>query len=196
MKKITLFIFTLVITISILNAQYQFKRIDTTMKLGKVGYKVTCNNKNELKNTVQITPVGFANSARDVNFEVKGRILKAEVDDLNRDMFPDLVIYLYNPGDKMIGNVIGVSSMSNENFMPITFPDIVNDPKLRVGYIGMDEYTLMEGSLMRRFPLYSIDSAGVSTPLGKYRQIQYQVVPGEKDGLKFKAVRSYEFAKQ
>lgn len=196
MKQIILFIFTIVMASPVLKAQYQFKRIDTIMKLGKVGFKVTCNNKSELKNTIQITPVGFANTARDVSFEVKGRILKAEVDDLNRDLFPDLVLYLYNPGEKMIGNVIGISSVNNENFLPITFPDIVNDPKLRIGYIGQDTYMLMEGSLMRRFPLFTTDSLGVSTPTGKYRQIQYQVVPSEKEGLKFKAIRSYEFAKQ
>ncbi len=196
MKQIIGLFFTILVAISSLHAQYQFKKIDTIMKLGKAGYKVICNNKNEQKNNIQITPVGFTNNARDASFEVKGRILKAEVDDLNNDLFPDLVLYLYNPGEKMTGSVIGVSSVKNENFMPISFPDIVNDPKLRVGYMGMDVYMLMEGSLMRRFPIYTTDSTGASIPIGKYRQIQYQVVPDEKGGLKFKSIRSYEFAKQ
>jgi hypothetical protein len=176
-----------------LNAQ--FKKIDTTMKIGKAGYKVLCNNKSETKNSVSITPIGFQNTARDVMFEIKGRILKAEVDDLNNDVFPDLVLYVYEPGDKGKGSVVGISSVNNENFAPISFPDIVNDPKLRNGYTGFDSFLLMEGTLMRRFPLYSTDSTG-SKPTGMMRQIQYRVQKDEKEGLKFKPVRSYEYAKQ
>ncbi|TAH12355.1 MAG: hypothetical protein EAZ12_02490 [Sphingobacteriia bacterium] len=173
----------------------QFRKIDTTMKIGKAGYKVICSNKSETKNSVSITPIGFQNSARDVMFEVKGRILKAEVDDLNNDVFPDLVLYVYEPGDKGKGNVVGISSINNETFAPISFPDIVNDPKLRIGYAGFDSFLLMEGTLMRRFPVYTTDSSDIK-PTGMMRQIQYKVLKDEKEGLKFKPVRSYEYAKQ
>jgi hypothetical protein len=194
MKHIQRILFIGIITIS-LTSKAQFKKIDTTMKIGKVGYKVLCNNKSETKNSVSITPVGFQNAARDVLFEIKGRILKAEVDDLNNDVFPDLVLYVYEPGDKGKGSVVGISSVNNENFAPIGFPDIVNDPKLRNGYTGFDTFLLMEGTLMRRFPLFTIDSTGAK-PTGMMRQIQYKVQKDEKEGLKFKAVRSYEYAKQ
>jgi hypothetical protein len=176
-----------------LNAQ--FRKIDTTMKIGKAGYKVNCNNKSETKNVVSISPIGFQNTARDVSFEVKGRILKAEVDDLNNDVFPDLVLYIYEPGDKGKGSVVGISSINNETFAPIGFPDIVNDPKLRIGYAGFDSFLLMEGTLMRRFPVYTTDSSDIK-PTGMMRQIQYKVLKDEKEGLKFKPVRSYEYAKQ
>ncbi len=173
----------------------QFKKIDTTMKIGKAGFKVICNNKSETKNSVSITPIGFQNAARDVMFEIKGRILKAEVDDLNNDIFPDLVLYVYEPGDKGKASVVGISSVNNETFAPISFPDIVNDPKLRLGYAGFDNFLLMEGSLMRRFPVHTIDSTGAK-PTGMMRQIQYKVFKDEREGLKFKPVRSYEYAKQ
>lgn len=173
----------------------QFRRIDTTMKIGRSGFRVVCTNKNEEKNYVTITPVGFDNSARDASFEIKGRIKKAEVDDLNRDLFPDLVLYIYPPGVNEKGSVIGISSVKNETFAGIIFPDIVDDPKLRSGYKGFDTFMLMEGTLMRRFPVYTADSVDAK-PTGMYRQIQYAVVPGERGSLKFKALRSYEFAKQ
>ncbi len=194
MKKqiITLFFSSTIFFVTSYGQQYH--KIDTTMKIGKAGYKVLCSNKSELKNIVSITPIGFQNSARDVSFEIKGRILKAEVDDLNNDFFPDLVLYVYEPGDKGRGNVVGVSSVNNENFAPISFPDIVNDPKLRSGYIGFDTFLLMEGSLMRRFPVYTTDSTS-SKPSGMMRQIQYKVIKDAKEGLKFKVQRSYEYAK-
>ncbi|HJV20618.1 MAG TPA: hypothetical protein VJ552_12115 [Sediminibacterium sp.] len=196
MKQHLFFIFSFLLLAGSLAAQNQFRKIDTTMKLGKAGYKVLCNNKNEVKNSITLTPVGFTGQgARDVSFEVRGRVLKTEVDDLNNDGFPDLVLYVYGPGEKSVGNVIGISSVKNESFMPIMFPDIVNDPKLRTGYEGYDTFMLMEGTLMRRFPVYTVDSTG-SKPTGMYRQIQYGVVPAEREGLKFKAIRSYDFQRQ
>lgn len=194
-QKIYLLIVIIALTATAARAQNQFRRIDTIMKLGKAGYKVLCNNKSEVKNNVSITPVGFTSGARDASFEISGRLLNTEVDDLNNDLFPDLVLYVYTPGEKQMGAVIGITSLKNESIAPIIFPDIANDPKLRVGYVGYDSYMLMEGSLMRKFPVYKVDSTS-STPTGMYRQIQYNVVPGERETLKFKAVRSYEFAKQ
>lgn len=173
----------------------QARKIDTIMKLGNIGFKLVTNNKNEDKNYVTISPIGFGSGARDVSFEVKGRIRKAEVDDLNNDFYPDMVIYVYtnDPNDK--GTVVGISSIKNESLTGIGFPDIVDDPKLRVGYKGFDTFMLMEGTLMRRFPVYTADSVGAQRT-GMYRQIQYKVMPGERGMLSFKPVRSYEFAKQ
>lgn len=186
--------------ISLLNAQIPARRIDTIMKLGKTGYKLSCNNKNPDRNTVTVSPIGFEKEAREASFEVKGRITKAEVDDINRDGFPDLVFYVYSIGiDSMPkGIVIGISSERNESMAPIGFPDIFDDPKIRVGYKGYDEYFLMEGTLMRRFPVFPADSSSAK-PAGSgvlMRQVSYQIIPGERGGARFKPMRSYEYTKQ
>lgn len=194
MKK-PLFLITLLFLFAQFNLHAQARKIDTIMKLGNVGFKLICNNKNEDKNYVTISPIGFSSGARDVSFEIKGRVRKAEVDDLNNDLFPDMVIYVYLNGTDEKGTVVGVSSVKNESFAGIAFPDIVDDPKLRTGYKGFDTFTLMEGTLMRRFPVYTADSVGAQRT-GMFRQVQYRVVPGERGMLTFKAVRSYEFAKQ
>lgn len=175
--------------------QAQSRRIDTTMKIGKAGYRLTCNNRNPEKNDAAITPIGFEKHMNEFGFEVKGRIRKAEVDDLNNDGFPDMVIYVYSGDTLNKGTVIGIHSEKNETVAPIIFPDIVDDQKLKEGYKGHDEFSLMEGMLMRRFPVYTSDSAN-ARPSGKIRQIQYRVVPGERGMLKFKVLRSYEYTKQ
>lgn len=180
-----------------LQAQNIIRKMDSTMKLGKVGYRVTCFNKNLDKNTASVLPIGFDKAVREFSFEIKGRIVSAEVDDVNRDGYPDLMIYVVNNDSIPKGNVIGISSEKNENVAPIMFPDIFDDPKLRVGYKGNDSYFLMEGNLMRRFQVYPVEGLPVSTKPGiLYRQIQYQVVPGDRGGFKFKPLRSYEFIKQ
>lgn len=194
MKTRLLFSF-LILVFANVELKAQIRKIDTIMKLGNVGFKLVCSNKNEDKNYVTISPIGFSNGARDVSFEVKGRIRKAEVDDLNNDFFPDMVIYVYLNGTEDKGTVVGVSSVKNESFAAIAFPDIVDDPKLRTGYKGFDTFMLMEGTLMRRFPVFTADSVGAQRT-GMFRQIQYRVSPGERGLLTFKPVRSYEFAKQ
>ncbi|MBV9989499.1 MAG: hypothetical protein JO301_17595 [Chitinophagaceae bacterium] len=189
-----IFMTTVICTIAL--AATAQKKFDSTMKVGKAGFRVFCANKNPEKNIATISPVGFDKDAHEVSFEIKGRVTKAEVDDLNGDGFPDLVVYVYNGGDKRTGTVIGVSSDKNQGFGPIYFPDITDDMKLRVGYVGYDEFTLMEGNLMRRFPVYSTaDSANIK-PTGVIRQVMYRVVPGDKPGIqKFKVTRSYELGK-
>lgn len=179
-----------------LNAQNSFRRIDTTMKVGKVGYRLTCSNKNPEKNTTSISPVGFDKNMREFSFEVKGRVSRAEVDDVNRDGYPDLVFYIYTNDSIPRGNVVAISSEKNESVAPIFLPDIYDDAKLRVGYKGNDEYFLMEGTLIRRFPVYPAEGTPAAPASGTLmRQIQYIVVPGER-GARFKPARSYEYTKQ
>ncbi len=190
-EKIVLLVIA-VASVTMLSAQT--RKYDSTMKVGKVGYRVYSNNKNEDKNMATIAPVGFNTNSREATIEIRGRITKSEVDDLNRDGFPDLVIYIFN-GVKNIGTVIGVSSEKNEGIAPIYFPDIVDDPKLRVGYNGQDQFSLMEGMLLRRFPLYSTGDSANIKPIGIMRQVMYSVVPDEKGMQKFKVSRTYEFAK-
>lgn len=174
----------------------QVKRYDSSMKIGKAGYRVTCNNKGAEKNTATINPIGFENTAREVSIEIKGRISGAEVDDLNNDGFPDLVIYVYNGGTKNKGTVIGVKSDNNQGIAPIFFPDIIDDQKLKVGYFGHDEFSLMEGTLMRRFPVYDSSDSTNTKLTGMVRQIQYRVVAADRGAQKFKVTRSYELNKQ
>lgn len=176
-------------------AQVPARRYDSTMKIGKAGYKVTCTNRNPEKNTINISPIGFDNTVRDFSFEIKGRILKSEVDDVNRDGYVDLLLYVYNGDTLNKGSVICISSEANNSVVPIGFPDIVDDPKLREGYRGFDEFLLMEGILNRRFPLFTTDSTG-SKPTGKTRQVIYRVVSGEKNTLKFQVLRTYDYIKQ
>jgi hypothetical protein len=67
---------TAVICTTVLAATAQ-KKFDSTMKVGKTGYRVYCTNKNPEKNTATISPVGFDKDAREVSLEIKGRITKS-----------------------------------------------------------------------------------------------------------------------
>jgi hypothetical protein len=164
------------------------------MKYTTAGYRVYTSNKLADKNTITISLIGFSSKAqRDASFEIKGVVKGAAVDDFNNDGFPDLVIYLYTGKDAAKGTVIGIASENNESIRPIIFPDILDDAKLRTGYKGQDKFQLIEGTLLRSFPVYDADdTSSVLKPLNIVRNIQYRVVVGENGVLRFKAERSYE----
>ena len=174
----------------------QGRRIDTTMKVGKAGFRVNCYNKSAEKNPITIYPVGFESEARDFSFELKGVLIGTEVDDLNKDGFPDLLLYVASFDSLNKSSVIAISSQENKSVAPIVFPDILDDPRLRDGYKGADKYMLLEGVLMRTYPLYEKDANGVQQPTGKMRRLMYRVAPGEQGTSKFVVARFYDFQKK
>jgi hypothetical protein len=166
----------------------QNKRIDTTVTIGRSGYRVSSTNKNPDKNVVTISPQGFESEAHEMSFYAGGIVTKAVIDDLNNDGFPDLLLYIYAAGNK--GSVLAVVSKENKSLVPVFFPDIMNDMKLRVGYKGHDEFSMLEGSIMRKFPIYKTEDT--DTPTGGKRIIQYRMMTTENGGFKFSVERSYE----
>lgn len=173
----------------------QKNKFDTTLKIGKVGYRVTCTNKASEKNEMTVSMIGFEEQRGDVNLDVRGKVQSCEIDDLNRDGFPDVVIYISSEGDKRKGSVISIASEANKSISAIMFPDITDDAKLSAGYKGGDQFKLFNGILTRRFPVYSTTDSTNTAPTGVIRQIIYKVVPGERGGYKFKVDRSVDIDK-
>jgi hypothetical protein len=167
----------------------KINKYDSTLKIGKAGFKVTCLNRKPEVNMLSIKPVGFKNEAGEVMREIKGRVLSCEIDDLNNDNFPDIIIYIVDAGGRIIP--FTVSSKDNEYMQPILFPDITNDMQLSKGYRGNDEYKLVEGILFRKFPIYDADTA-IKAPTKKARQIMYRVVAGERGMLNFKVFKNFD----
>jgi len=172
-------------------AQPVFNRIDTTMKIGKAGYRVTCRNKNIIDNLVAIRPIGMDNEVRPIDLPLKGRISGTLVDDLNMDGYPDLLLFIFTDSNAVNGTIICLMSRENKSLVPCYLPDITYDPKVNKGYKGHDSFSLLEGNLIQRFPIFN---AGDSTnkPTGGTRTLMYQVGKGENGGFKFNRLRFYD----
>jgi hypothetical protein len=170
----------------------QVKKIDTTLKIGKAGYRVICGNKDAVTNELEIRPVGFEHEAHPSRVYIKGRIIRAEIDDLNNDGFPDLMFYTYtvNAEREWFGNAYAIVSLSNKSFAIAGIPDVLLDAKYKDGYRGRDEFSLLEGTLMRKFPIYKTDDKDV--PTGGKRVMQYQLTGSEETGFKFKVQQSFD----
>ena len=168
----------------------KMNKYDSTLKIGKAGFKVNCTNKNLERNVLSLKPIGFSNEAREIALELKGRIMSAEIDDLNQDGFPDMIIYVVDAAGKT--SLFTISSKNNESMQPIYFPDITNDAVLSKGYRGFDDYKLVEGILFRQFPIFDTDTT-IKTPTKKGRRIMYKVMNGDKGMLNFKVIKTFEY---
>ena len=178
------------ITFFLINGlQAQVAKFDSTAVLGDVGYHVSCNNKHLDENTITVLPKGFKGGGRSIQFPIKGRLHGIAVDDLNLDGFPDLVIFIYSGINEQFGSVMGISGKDNGSLVPIRFPDIYTEPKLREGYKGHDEFSIVIGLLQQSFPVYK--TGDTDTPTGGTRVIQYKV-KDEGGNLSFIELRSYE----
>ena len=164
-------------------------KYDSTMKIGKAGYRISCLNRSPDKNVLNIRPIGFKSESREASIELKARVFGAEIDDLNNDGFPDLIIFIEDAAGKK--SIFPICSQDNERIAPILFPDIYNDMELSKGYRGKDEYKLVEGVLFRKFPIFESDTT-IKTPTNKVRQIMYRVVTGDQGSWRFKSFKSFE----
>jgi len=173
------------------NAQVILEKIDTTVKIGKVGYRVSCKNRKYDENQLEVRPVGFDNQAREMSFMLRGRVAKAEIDDLNGDGYPDLVLYVYMDSSANFGTVYAFVSKANKSITGCVLPDPMMDGKINEGYKGHDQFSLMEGYLLDKFPVYK-QGDDKDKPSGGTRVILYQLVPDEGERFKFEKVRNYD----
>jgi hypothetical protein len=173
------------------NIYAQFKKTDSTLKMGKAGYKVSCSNKSAEQNQLTIKPVGFENTAREISFNIKGRVTKTEIDDLNNDGFPDLLVYIFSGANAEYGTVYAFASEENKSFSPFGLPDVMLDGKLKDGYKGHDEFMLLEGKLIQQFPIYKSGDEK-DKPTGGKRIVQYGVIARNGGSFQFKVLRTYD----
>ncbi|NDE35060.1 MAG: hypothetical protein EB012_09435, partial [Gammaproteobacteria bacterium] len=102
----------------------------------------------------------------------------AEVSDLNADGSPEIYVYVSSAGSGSYGTLVAYSANKKKSLSEIYLPPLEETPKAMKGYMGHDEFAVIESSLARRFPLYK-DADTNSAPSGGMRQIQYKLKAGE-----------------
>jgi hypothetical protein len=129
-------------------------------------------------NTLEIVPGGLEIDNRKISRQIEGVVTGAEVADLNADGSPEIYVYVTSAGSGSYGSVVAYSANKRKSLSEAYLPPIAENPKASQGYMGHDEFAVVEGRLIQRFPLYrSTDSN--ARPTGGMRQIQYKLVPGE-----------------
>jgi hypothetical protein len=147
------------------------------LTLQNIGFDVSTSGKGSIQQ-LTIQPFGLSIDNRKIIKEIEGSVTNAEIEDLNSDGYPELLIYTTSAGSGSYGNVIGYSVNAGKSISEIYFPSISNNSKANKGYMGHDEFAIVETSLVQRFKTYK-ESDTNSNPTGNIRQIQYKLKDGE-----------------
>lgn len=163
---------------------------DQTLAFQGVSFHVTCPNQGSI-NALRIEPQGLKKDNAVISKEIEGTVTGAEVADLNGDGSPEIYVYMTSAGSGSYGAVVAYSANRKKSLTEIYLPPLEDNPKASKGYMGHDEFAVVEGALVRRFPVYREQDTN-GKPSGKMRQIQYHLKAGEA-GWILSAYRVIEF---
>lgn len=129
-------------------------------------------------NKLTIQPVGLTQDNTIIEQTFDGTVVNAEVGDLNTDGFPEVLVYLQSAGSGSYGSVIGYSVNNGKSMSAIHFQGIAENTEANDGYMGHDEFAIVESTFNQRFPVYKTGDSNAN-PTGGMRQIQYKLTEGE-----------------
>ncbi|MEP5569452.1 MAG: PliI family lysozyme inhibitor of I-type lysozyme [Halioglobus sp.] len=122
-------------------------------------------------NNLSIRLVDADTSAID---EVDGVVYRAEIADINGDGRPEVFAYVSSAGSGSYGSLVAYVIGEGLELHPITLPDLGQAGDVSEGYMGHDEFAVVETSLVRRFPLYHSGDVNAA-PTGGTRNIAYSL---------------------
>jgi hypothetical protein len=148
---------------------------DQTLELQGIRFHVT-SDKQGPAHTLKIVPTGLEIDHAPIVKTLDGSVSGAEVADLNADGLPEVYVYVTSAGSGSYGSLVAYAANRRKSLSEIVLPPLTE--AAAKGYMGHDEFAVLEGVLGRRFPVYR-DSDSNARPTGGMRQLQYKLVPGE-----------------
>ncbi|WP_167611974.1 PliI family lysozyme inhibitor of I-type lysozyme [Maribellus sediminis] len=171
------------------------EQVDSTvfskvLQLQGIGFYVTSVRKGP-QTAVSVSPFGLEKSNRVETYTVDGYVTDAEIEDLNADGSPELLVYIQSFGSGSYGSVLAFSVNNRKSLSQAYLPPINQDPALSEGYMGHDEFRVVENYLVQRFPIYKEGDSNAN-PTGGVRQITYTLEEGEAmRQFKVKDIRTF-----
>ena len=150
---------------------------DQTLSLQGVSFRVSSANVGSV-NRLRIEPKGLKRDNTVIEREIDGTVTMAEVADLNVDGSPEIYVYVSSAGSGSYGSLVAYAANKRQSLSEIFLPALQDDANASKGYLGHDEFRIVESTLVRRFPLYR-DKDNNARPSGGTRQIQYKLKAGE-----------------
>ena len=106
---------------------------------------------------------------------VNGQVVGAEVADLNGNGTPEIYVYVQGEGSGSYGELVAYVLIQGR-LSPISLQEL-SGPAAK-GYMGHDSFSVVEGCLVRRFPIYKSGDTNAKAT-GGLRQICYKLKSGE-----------------
>jgi hypothetical protein len=145
-----------------------------TLALQGVKAHVTCANEGS-QNTLRIVPSGAVHNVRNIEQQIDGSVIGAEVADLDGNGTPEIYVFVQSAGSGSYGAVVGYTINTGATTSPIAIPELTDDPKASAGYMGRDRFSMTRDRLVRQFPIYREGDSNAA-PSGGTRQVQYRLV--------------------
>ncbi len=150
---------------------------DRILELQGIRFHVTSANNGSV-NRLEIVPSGLEIDNSPVVRTVDGTVTGAEVADLNVDGSPEIYVYVTSAGSGSYGSLVAYSANLRKSLSEIYLLPITDNKPVSKGYMGHDEFAVVENVLFRRFPIYRHGDTNAK-PTGGIRQLQYKLMPGE-----------------
>ena len=150
---------------------------DRLLELQGITFHVSSANTGSL-NRLRIEPKGLKNGDAVIEQDIDGTVTEAEVADLDADGSPEVYIYVTSAGSGSYGSLVAYAANKLRSLSAIYLPPLADNPQASKGYMGHDEFRVVENTLVRRFPVYR-DGDANAQPTGGTRQVQYKLKAGE-----------------
>lgn len=139
-----------------------------TLELQGHTFKVESANRSD-ENSVSIKANGLDQDNVLRIVKIQGIVTGAEVADLDSDGFPELYIYT-RAGEKANGNVVALASEEGRALVMVSGASLSKVAEVRDIYAGGDEFSILEGRLRQRFPVYR-----EGEPTGESKQVEWRL---------------------
>jgi hypothetical protein len=150
---------------------------DQTLSLQGITFHVSSTSVGSL-NKLRIEPMGLTGDNAVIEQEIEGTVTMAEVADLDADGSPEVYVYVTSAGSGSYASLVAYAANKGRSLSAIYLPPLAHDSKAARGYMGHDEFRVVENTLVRRFPVYR-DGDTNAQPTGETRQVQYKLKAGE-----------------
>lgn len=146
-----------------------------TLSLQGISFQVKATGEGS-QQQLTITPRGGQRRLKPITQTVDGRVVGAEVADLNSNSLPEIYVYVQSAGSGSYGQLVAYSVINGDQLSPIYLQELTG--ATAQGYQGHDEFRVVEGCLVRNFPIYKASDSNAK-PTGGERQICYKLQNGE-----------------
>jgi hypothetical protein len=123
-----------------------------------------------------ITTTGAKPPIKPIHQTVNGRVVGAKVADLNGNGMPEIYVFVQGAGSGSYGELAAYAVTRGSDLSPIYLQELSG--AMAQGYQGHDQFEVVEGCLVRRFPIYKPGDTNAKATGGE-RQICYKLVNGE-----------------
>jgi hypothetical protein len=135
-----------------------------TLEMNGISFNIVATG-----NELTVTPSGLEASNSALTTELTGTITGTELGDLNADGWPEVAVFTQSTDESKKGNAHVFSVLNGKSLSMVYLPPMEDNKDLTSGYVGGDEFAIVENNLIRRFILTD----------GSSRQLQYKMQEGE-----------------